>query len=336
MPGAGDTGSREDLTAVFFGSPAVAARHLEVAAASPFRLVGVVTQPDRPRGRGRRLAAPPVRDAAESLELPVFQPERPSSPEFVDAVRALSPSVLVVVAYGHILSLEILAIPPLGAVNVHFSLLPALRGAAPVFWAIRRGCRNTGACTMFMDEGMDTGDVILSREEPIRPDDTTETLEERLAGIGRELLAETLRLLAVGRAPRHPQDHARATRAPLVRKSDGVVDWREPAPSLERLVRACRPWPGAVTQLGERRLQIVRSEVTEFEGGEGQPGEIVEVTANSGFIVATGSGYLRVTEVQQAGRRRMDASAFARGARATAGMRFRPPPASSGGHLPGD
>jgi methionyl-tRNA formyltransferase len=317
------------------GTPVAAAEHLQVVAGSPFQVIGVVTQPDRPKGRGRRLTAPPVKRAAEARGLPVFQPERPSSPEFVERLRELAPSLLVVVAYGHILTPDILAIPRLGAVNVHFSLLPELRGAAPVFWAIRRGYERTGVCTMYMDEGLDTGDVILSREEPILPADTTGTLETRLAGIGCELLADTLRLIADEAAPRRPQDDARATRAPLVRKEDGVVDWSEPAASIERLVRACQPWPGAVTTVDGRLLQITESAVAEFAGREGQPGEIVEVTNDAGLIVAAGSGFLRVTEVQPAGRRRMDASAFARGARLAPGVCLVGAASASGSHLPG-
>ncbi|MFQ6133498.1 MAG: methionyl-tRNA formyltransferase [Armatimonadota bacterium] len=302
------------------GTPATAAKHLAVAAESAFRVVGVVTQPDRPKGRGRKLTPPPVKLKAQELGLPVFQPERASSREFVERLEQLAPALYIVVAYGEILKPEVLAIPPLGAINVHFSLLPELRGAAPVFWAIRRGYRETGVTTMYLAEEMDAGDVILAQEEPVLPEDTTGTLEARLAERGCELLAETLRLIAAGEAPREPQDHERATYAPLVKKSDGHIDWSAAADEIERLVRACQPWPGAATTCGGRPLKVVKAcAATNFSGRGGQPGELVELTKDAGLVVAAGTGALRVVEVQPAGGRVMRADAFARGARLSAG-----------------
>jgi len=304
------------------GTPETAASHLATAVASPFRVVGVVTQPDRPKGRGRKLTAPPVKLRAQALGLPVYQPERASSPEFAACLRELAPDLFIVVAYGEILKPGLLALPRLGAINLHFSLLPELRGAAPVFWAIRRGHQESGVTTMYMAEQMDAGDIILAQKEPILPDDTSGTLESRLCDRGCELLAQTLRLIATGQAPRGPQDHERATYAPLVRKSDGQIDWQAPAEEIGRLVRACQPWPGAATSWAGRPLGIVQANpdpAQKFSGRGGQPGEIAEVTNDSGLFVAAGAGILHVVQVQPAGGRVMAAEAFARGARLAVG-----------------
>lgn len=305
------------------GTPETAARHLAVAVASPFQVVAVVTQPDRPKGRGRRLTPPPVKIRAQELGLPVLQPEQASSPEFVARCARLAPDLYIVVAYGEILGPELLAIPALGGVNVHFSLLPQLRGAAPVFWAIRRGYRETGVTTVHMAEELDAGDVILAHEEPILRHDTRGTLEERLCERGCELLGETLRLMAQGRAPRRPQDHHRATYAPLVSKADGRIDWSIPAEEIWRLVRACQPWPGAATSWRGRPLKIVAATPASKSAAQGgQPGELVEVTQHRGLFVATGVGILHVAQVHPAGGRVMAAEAFARGARLSVGDRL--------------
>ncbi|MFQ5809463.1 MAG: methionyl-tRNA formyltransferase [Armatimonadota bacterium] len=308
------------MKAVFFGTPTTAAQHLE-AAQSVSEVAAVVTQPDRPRGRGRKLSPPPAKVAAQAMGIEVLQPERATDDALLERLHQLAPDVIVVVAYGQKLPMALLEVPPRGAINVHFSLLPELRGAAPVFWAIARGDEVTGVTTMYMVEEMDAGDMILSRDETIRPDDTSETLEQRLSGIGCQLLQETLRLAAEGRAPRTPQDHTRATRAPLVKKDDARIDWSQPAAHIERLVRAAIPWPVAFTVLNEQPLRVYRASVMlDSLAQEGTAGRIIEVTSETGLSVLTGSGILHILEVQAPGRRRMPAADFARGARLEPGM----------------
>ncbi len=309
------------MRAVFFGTPAAAARFLEATAQSTREVAAAVTQPDRPRGRGRKLSAAPVKVAAQGMGIEVLQPDRASDPLLLERLRQIAPDVVVVVAYGQKLPVELLEVPPLGAINVHFSLLPELRGAAPVFWAMARGYEVTGVTTMYMAEEMDAGDIILSEQERIRPDDTSGTLEERLTDIGCSLLQRTLTLVGEGRAPRTPQDHSRATRAPLVKKDDGCIDWSEPAVQIERLVRAASPWPVAFTFVANRRLQVHRAKaVPDFSQEGGLAGTLVEINADRGLSVLTGSGCLHILEVQAPGRRRMPAADFARGATLRPGM----------------
>ncbi|MGD8237722.1 MAG: methionyl-tRNA formyltransferase [Armatimonadota bacterium] len=308
------------MKTVFFGTPATAAEHLE-AVDSVSEVAAVVTQPDRPRGRGRKVCAPPAKVAAQGLGIEVLQPERASDEALLERVREIAPDVVVVVAYGQKLPMELLEVPPRGAINVHFSLLPELRGAAPVFWAIARGYDVTGVTTMYMVEEMDAGDMILSRGETIRPDDTSESLEERLSGIGCGLLQETLRLVTEGRAPRTPQDHTRATRAPLVKRESVCVEWSQPAAQIERLVRAAIPWPVAFTVLNGQPLRVYRARVApDSPAQEGTAGRLIEVTSETGLSVLTGMGVIHILEVQSPGRRRMPAADFARGARLAPGM----------------
>jgi methionyl-tRNA formyltransferase len=308
------------LRAAFFGTPEIAARHLPAVLDSEFQVDVVVTQPDRPRGRGLELSPPPAKVAALQHGLCVWQPEK-LTPEFSRSLAELQPDLIVVVACGHYLPKAVLEIPPLGCVNVHFSLLPALRGAAPVFWAIRRGCEATGVTTSYMVQELDAGDIILQREERIRPDDTTGSLQERLTDIGRDLLSETLHLLAQGRAPRRPQDPSRATRAPMVKKEDGEIDWNVSPADIERQVRACDPWPGAYTRWEGKLLKVTRaSEATDFAGAEGKPGTIAELGSHTGVCVVARGGAVRVLEVVPAGRRRMSAYGFACGAHLQVGF----------------
>jgi methionyl-tRNA formyltransferase len=310
------------LRAAFFGTPDIAARHLPAVLDSEFQPVVVVTQPDRPRGRGLELSPPPAKVAALQHGLPVWQPEK-LTPEFSQSLAELRPDLIVVVACGHYLPKAVLDIPSLGCVNVHFSLLPELRGAAPVFWAVRRGLEVTGVTTSYMVQEIDAGDIILQREERIRPDDTTGSLQERLTDVGRDLLRETLGLLAEGRAPRRPQDPSRATRAPIVKKEDGEIDWNVPAWDIERQVRACDPWPGAYARWQGKLLKVTRAaEATDFAGAEGKPGTIVELGSQTGISVLAEGGAVRLLEVVPAGRRRMSAYGFACGAHLQVGLVF--------------
>ncbi len=291
----------------FLGTAQLAVPCFEAVAKLPgHEVVAVVTQPDRPKGRDLQPAPPPVKVAAERLGFPVQQPLKIREPDAIEAMRATQPDLVIVVAYGQILPKSILDIPCLGCVNVHTSLLPRWRGAAPIQYAILHGDRETGVTTMYMDEHMDTGDIILQRSELIRPDDTSATLHDRLAKLGAELLVETVAQIAEGKAPRAKQDETRATYARKIAKEDGRIDWTKSAIKIERQVRAFNPWPSAYTQLGDVMLKIWKAEVV--ESVTGNPGE-----ALAGFVVATSHGGLRVLELQPANSKRMAVDAFLRG-----------------------
>ncbi len=258
------------------------------------RVVAVVTQPDRPKGRHLAISPPPVKIVAQKLGLPVMQPVKVR--DIIEDIRALRPDLIVVVAYGQILPKAILEIPPRGCINVHASLLPRWRGASPIQHAILAGDRQTGVTTMFMNERMDAGDIILQRAEPIRPNDTAGSLHDRLAALGAELLVETL----ASDFPRRPQDESQATYARKLTKEDGRIDWTKPATEIERQIRAMNPWPGAFTTLGQTPVKIWKAELAPAPG----PG-----------VYPTGDGFLRILELQPAGGKPMSFEAFARGHR---------------------
>jgi methionyl-tRNA formyltransferase len=294
---------------VFLGSGELACPALEAVAKLPgHELVAVITQPDRPKGRQLKPAAPPVKHAAQRLRLPVHQPVKIRDDSAIQLLREVRPDLLIVVAYGQILPKAILDIPALGCVNVHASLLPRWRGAAPVQYAILHGDRETGVTTMFINEQMDAGDIILQRPVPIRSDDTSAALQARLARLGAELLVETVGLIASGRAPRTKQDESRATYAKKLTKEAGHINWKQPAEQIERQIRAFDPWPGAYTFLGETMLKLCRAEVVANVAGK--PGEVL-----ADLVVAAGTGGLKILELQPAGRKPMSADAFLRGHR---------------------
>ena len=294
------------------GTPEFAVPVLE-ALADAHRVVGVVTQPDRPAGRGRRLAPSPVKQVALEHGLMLSQPHSLRTPEAVAQLSAWRPEVIVVAAFGQILPQDVLDLPPHGCLNVHGSLLPRWRGAAPVTAAILAGDEVTGVTIMQMDAGLDTGPVLAQREELIAPDDTQATLEERLARLGAELLVETLvAYLAGSLLPRSQPDEG-ATYAGQLRKEDGWLDWSRPAVELDRRVRAFTPWPGAFTMWRGRRLKVLRAVPLPAWRGGVSPGTVVALAG--GVVVATGEGALRLEEVQLAGKRPMDIGAFLRGQR---------------------
>jgi methionyl-tRNA formyltransferase len=244
---------------VFLGTPAFAVPTLESLVAAGYDVLSVVTQPDRPSGRGRRLAASPVKEAALRLGLPVYQPERIRRPDAVAVLAGLRPDIMVVVGYGQILPQTVLDIPPHGIINVHASLLPEYRGAAPVQWAIANGATRTGVTTMRIDAGLDTGDMLLKAETEIGPEETALELGARLAAMGAALLIETLERIETI-AP-HKQDAAQATYAPLLKKENGLIDWRQPAQAIHNRVRGFQPWPGAYTRFRGQQLHIWKSRV---------------------------------------------------------------------------
>ena len=292
---------------VFMGTAELASPCLEAVAKVPgHEVVAVVTQPDRPKGRDLKPTPPPVKVTAERLGLPVQQPPKIREPAAIDSLRAVQPDLIIVVAYGQILPKSVLEIPRLGCINVHTSLLPRWRGAAPIQYTILHGDRETGVTTMYMDEHMDTGDIILQRAQLIHADDTSATLHDRLAKLGADLLVETVGLIAEGKAPRAKQDETRATYAKKITKDDGRIDWTRSAVEIERQVRAFNPWPGTHTRLGDLLLKVWKIEVV--EGVSGNPGELL-----SGFIVATSQGGVRIRELQPASSKRMPVDAFLRG-----------------------
>jgi methionyl-tRNA formyltransferase len=291
----------------FMGTAELACPCLEaVAKLSGHQVVAVVTQPDRPKGRDLKPAPPPVKVAAERLGLPIQQPLKIHESAAIDSLRATQPDLIIVVAYGQILPKSVLEIPRLGCVNVHTSLLPRWRGAAPIQYAILHGDHETGVTTMYMDEHMDTGDIILQRAQLIHAEDTSATLHDRLAKLGADLLMETARLITEGKAPRAKQDETRATHAKKITKEDGRIDWTRSAVEIERQVRAFNPWPGTHTHLGDLLLKVWKVEVV--EGVSGNPGELL-----SDFIVATNQGGVRILELQPANSKRMPIDAFLRG-----------------------
>ncbi len=291
----------------FMGTAELACPCLEALAKLPgHQVVAVVTQPDRAKGRELKPAPPPVKVAAERLGLTVQHPLKIREPVAIDSLRAARPDLITVVAYGQILPKSVLQIPHLGCVNVHTSLLPRWRGAAPIQYAILHGDHETGVTTMYMDEHMDTGDIILQRAQLIHADDTSATLHDRLAKLGADLLVETVGLIAQGKAPRTEQDETRATLAKKITKEDGRIDWTRSAVEIERQVRAFNPWPGTHTRAGDLLLKVWKVEVV--EGVSGNPGEVL-----ADFIVATGQGGVRIRELQPANSKRMPVDAFMRG-----------------------
>lgn len=304
---------------VFFGTPEFAVASLEALVEHRENVVAVVTQPDRPRGRSRsNLEPPPVKDRAMSLAIPILQPVKPAGPDFKAELEALKPDLGVVVAYGHLLKPEILAVPRLGMINVHASLLPAWRGAAPIQWSIAHGDARTGVSIMRMEAGLDSGPVLLAREVAIGPEDTGASLTRRLARLGASALIEALAPLRDGTAVFTPQDASRVTIAPKIGREVARIDWSRPAAAVADGIRAFDPAPGAWTTGPTGDLKCFRPRLAE---GHGPPGTILEATA--GLVVATGEGAVEIREVQPAGKARMPASAWLRGRPVAAGQLLR-------------
>lgn len=295
---------------IFMGSAGFACPCLErLLVSSQDQVVAVVTQPDRPKGRKLELAPCPVKEYLGTRHVPVLTPERINSPGSLSALRAFNPDMIVVVAYGQMLKADLLAMPPLGCINVHGSLLPRYRGAAPIQWAVANGDPVSGVTTMYMDAGMDSGDMILKSEVPIAPSDTGGSYHDKLAAAGAALLWDTLELIRAGRAPRTPQDHALATLAPKLKKSDGKLDWHLPARVLHDHVRGFNPWPGSFCELPGKAGRTLKVLATRIEPGRGEPGTLLE-TAGDGPLIQTGDQAIRLLEVQPEGRKPMSGSAF--------------------------
>ena len=304
---------------VFMGTPEIAAATLEALFESHDLLVGVVTQPDRPSGRGQRPVRSPVRKLAEAHGVPVIAPEKIRAPEVLETLRVWRPQIIVVVAYGRILPKTILDLPPYGCLNVHYSLLPKYRGAAPAAWTIINGEEQGGVTTMKLVEKMDAGAIYLQEPLPLAPDETTGSLQKKLTPIGSRLLAETLGRLKEGSLIPREQDGSQASLAPMLKKEDGLIDWRRAAVEIERRVRGFDPWPGSFTYLNGRLLKVHRTMI--ISENRGEPGEIIRADSG-GFWVATSAGIIGLEEVQLENKKKLPGTEFIKGARIRAGDRL--------------
>ncbi len=299
------------MKTVFMGTPEFAVNSLERLVKEGYNIEAVVTQPNRPRGRGNRVQPPPVKTRAAAEGIPVMQPERVKDAEFINELKEIKPDIIIVVAFGQILPPDLINLPPLGCINVHASLLPKYRGAAPINWCIINGETKTGVTTMFMDECMDTGDMLLSMAVDIDDDETAGQLHDRLAVMGAKLLVETIEGLKKGSLPRKAQDSKKATYAPQLCRDTGRIDWSRDAKSIFNLIRGTDPWPGCYSHLNGKRIKLWKAKVLEEES-RGTDGEIIAVK-DEGMTVQTGKGSLLVTEIQVPSSRRMTAAEYIRG-----------------------
>ncbi|HAG68741.1 MAG TPA: methionyl-tRNA formyltransferase [Lachnospiraceae bacterium] len=306
------------MRVVFMGTPDFAAGILQAVIDAGHEVVCVVAQEDKPKGRGRETSAPPVKVLAERHGLRVFQPQRIKEEASVRYLKELKADAFVVAAYGRILSKELLELPGLACINVHTSLLPRYRGAAPIQWAIINGDKTTGVTIMRMDEGLDTGDILLQREVPIEPSDTAESLSLKLMDAGGRLTAEALKLIEEGRAVYTPQNTEGASYAPMLKKEMGLLDFNKDSVVLERLIRGLYPWPGTFTFYRGRLLKVFSAELSENDiKKKAAPGTVTEL--KDGITVSTGDGSIRITGVQPEGKRKMSAVEFLRGCRMETG-----------------
>ncbi len=309
------------MRVLFWGTPAFALPTLDALEDEGHHVVGVVTQPDRPKGRGRKTAPSPVRALAEAEGYPVLTPDRPRGDEFLSQILAFAPEVSVVVAYGHILKPEVLEVPAVGSFNVHASLLPRLRGAAPINWALVRGDQETGVSVMRMAEAMDAGPVLIQEKLRITPADSYRTLSPRLAELGAMAMIETLTMLEAGTAVEVEQDHRAATYAPKVDRETARIDWNQDAPAVSDFIRGMDDVPGAWSTLAGQPIKLFCPTVS--DGGEvGEAGEVVVADPKRGLVVATGIGEVALGEVQTPGKRRMTAVQWVQGRGAAVGDRF--------------
>ena len=293
---------------VFIGTGEVGVPTLQGLLKSEHDVVGVVTQPDKPVGRSQQIEPPPIKRIPITTNIAILQPPRIKDPHAIEEIRAITPDVIVVMAYGQILPRAVLEIPKIACLNLHASLLPRWRGAAPIQAAIAAGDQETGITVMYMDEGLDTGDILLERKLDILPTDTGASLHERLAQVAPEALFESLRLLTAKSAPRIPHDNAQATYAPKLKRDDGRIDWSEPAEVIERKIRAFNPWPGAFIKLGDRNLKVFSASLVNRSG---KPGEILR--SEKELVIGAGNDALALGEVQLEGKKRMSAAEFLRG-----------------------
>lgn len=296
---------------VFMGTPDFSVPVLDALVTAGHQVVGVVTQPDKPKGRGKAVLMTPVKEKALEYEIPVYQPVKVRDPEFVEVLKGLEPEIMVVVAFGQILPKSVLDIPKYGCVNVHASLLPRYRGAAPIQWVVIDGEKESGVTTMMMDVGLDTGDMLEKAVVVLEPDETGGSLHDKLSALGAELIVSTLQKIEDGTIVRTPQTDENTCYAKMLNKSMGDIDWTMDAAAIERLIRGLNPWPSAYTKWTGKTLKIWKAEVLENEY-DGVPGEVVYTDKNS-LLVKTGKGTLALKELQPEGKKRMEIDAFLRG-----------------------
>jgi methionyl-tRNA formyltransferase len=299
------------MNIVYMGTPEIAAVILKALHEAGHRIIGAVTQQDKPKGRGNQVQFPAVKEMALSLNIPVYQPRRVKEPEFIEVLKQLNPDVIVVAAFGQILSKVILELPKFGCINVHASLLPKYRGSAPIQWSIIEGEEKTGITIMHMDEGIDTGDMISKKEITLSPKETFGTLHDKLAEAAGPLLIQALADIEAGRATRTKQGDSNSIYARILDKSLGHIDFSQPAVKIERLIRGLNPWPSAYTSLEGKMLKIWDADVEPAQEN-GVPGEIIAVRKDA-ILVQTGDGILAVKELQLEGKKRMTVESFLRG-----------------------
>ncbi len=302
------------MKVLFMGTPDFAATILDNLIKSDYELLGVVTQPDKQKGRGNEVSLSPVKELALTYGLSIYQPVKAKEPEFLETVKNLSPDVIVVAAFGQILPKALLEIPRFGCINVHASLLPKYRGAAPIQYSIIDGEEETGITIMYMDVGIDTGDIIMQDSIPISSDETGGSLFDKMAVLGAELIVKALAKIENGTATRIPQDNEKANYVKMIDKEMGRIDFSQSAIKIERLIRGLNPWPSAFTFLDGKTLKLWQAETLEekTENFSGQPGEVIEVKKDA-LVVKTGDGLLVIKELQLEGKKRMTADAFLRG-----------------------
>ncbi|MDK9705535.1 MAG: methionyl-tRNA formyltransferase [Desulforhopalus sp.] len=298
----------EPLRIIFMGTPEFAAATLRALLTGPDQVVAVVSQPDRAKGRGKKVSPTPVKMVAEAAGIPVLQPEKIKTEEFRNGLQSYQPDLIVVAAYGRILPPSILQLAPMGCINVHGSLLPKYRGAAPIQWAVIRSESESGVTIIQMNEGMDTGDMLLKAKIAIDPRETAGSLMEKLAPLGGETLLKAIKGLKNGTIVPIPQDHSQATMAPMLNKDDGRIDWTKSAKEIESLIRGLDPWPSAFCFVGEHRLRLFCPEVV-YRDNSSQPGTVLQADRR-GILVACGKNALLIHELQPEGKKRMTAEAF--------------------------
>lgn len=308
------------MRVIFMGTPDFAVGTLEEIIRAGHEVCLVVTQPDKPKGRGKAMQFPPVKECALAHGLEVFQPDKIRESANVEYLRSFDADIMIVVAFGQIMPKSILDMPKYGCVNVHASLLPKYRGAAPIQWAVINGDEVTGVTTMRMDEGIDTGDMIAKRQVRLAEDETGGSLFDKLAEVGAKLCVETMEMLEKGTAEFTPQDSEAATHTSMIRKELGEIDWKKPAVEIERLIRGLNPWPSAFTHLNGKTFKIWQAQVEEGTS-ERKPGQVCEITKNE-LKIQTGDGILVLKEVQLEGKKRMDAGSFLRGVTIEEGTTF--------------
>lgn len=309
---------------VFMGTPDFAVPSLQALHKKGYKIVGVVTQPDRPKGRGQKMSAPPVKEAALQLGLRIYQPVKIKEEGFIKQLEDLQPDLICVVAFGQILPERILNLPPLGCINVHASLLPAYRGAAPIHWSILRGEKKTGITTMLMNAGMDTGDMLLQKEVEITPEMTCGRLHDELKDIGAQLLLDTIELWKAEKLKPIVQDESIATYASLLKREHELLDWQECAEKVNNKIRGLDPWPGAYTVYDNKILKIRGAKIYEAEMADAKvkAGTVMIKVKGEGFVVQTGKGSVLITKVQPFGKKIMTADSFMNGYNLEVGYEF--------------